>query len=162
MTIHRGTTFMYLQYSCPFIYHFLPNVWKTLYTTSMSIFVDVPYWQFYSTDTFISVCVSKALDLTTKSSLVFYQVPHSGSFTWAERSLITWTHVGWVWWMFQNLPFPVAQEVRDSSSGVTPCIVMKNDGVLHHQVLHAIPENIPVYYDLVPLQFWSRNAALVL
>ena len=30
--------------------------------------------------------------------------------------------------MFQNLPLPAAQEVRDSS-GVTLCIVMKNDQV---------------------------------
>ena len=36
--------------------------------------------------------------------------------------------------MFQNLPLPVPQEVHDSS-GVTPCIVMKNDGVLYQQVL---------------------------
>ena len=28
--------------------------------------------------------------------------------------------------MFQNLPLPAMQEVHDSS-GVTPCIVMKND-----------------------------------
>ena len=33
--------------------------------------------------------------------------------------------------MFENLPLPATQEVRDSSSGVTPCIVMKNDGVLY-------------------------------
>ena len=36
--------------------------------------------------------------------------------------------------MFQNLPLSAAQEVRDSSSGVTPCIIMKNDGVLYHQL----------------------------
>ena len=42
--------------------------------------------------------------------------------------------------MFQNLPLPAAQEVRDSSSGVIPCIVMKNNGVLYHQVLHAVPK----------------------
>ena len=35
--------------------------------------------------------------------------------------------------MFQNLSLPVTQEVRDSS-GVTPCIVMKKDVVLYHQV----------------------------
>ena len=35
--------------------------------------------------------------------------------------------------MFQNFPLPAMHEVRDSSSGVTPCIVMKNDGVLNHQ-----------------------------
>ena len=39
---------------------------------------------------------------------------------------------------------------------------MKNDKVLHHPVLHAVPKNILVYYDFVPLQFSSRNVALVL
>ena len=30
--------------------------------------------------------------------------------------------------MFQNLPLPGAQEIRESGSGVIPCIVTKNDG----------------------------------
>ena len=42
--------------------------------------------------------------------------------------------------MIQNLPLSAAQEVRDSSSGVTVCIVMKNDGVLYHQVSSFSPE----------------------
>ena len=42
--------------------------------------------------------------------------------------------------MFQNLPLPEAQEVRDSSSVVTPFIVMKNDGVLYHQVSSFSPK----------------------
>ena len=41
--IYRGTTFMYLEYSPPLIYHYLPNVWKASYTISTSIFVDVLY-----------------------------------------------------------------------------------------------------------------------
>ena len=43
--------------------------------------------------------------------------------------------------MFQNLPFPAAQEVRDSR-GVTPCIVMMNAGVLCHQVSSLSPESM--------------------
>ena len=62
--------------------------------------------------------------------------------------------------MFQNLPFPAAQEVLDCSSVVPPCIVMKNDGILYHQVLHSVPENILVYYDIVSLQCRSRNVAI--
>ena len=54
-----------------------------------------------------------------------------------------------------------AQEVHDSSSSVTPCIVMKNDEVLNHQVFHAVPEIIG-YYNNVLLQFSSKNVALVL
>ena len=54
------------------------------------------------------------------SSLELHRVPRSG-----EEIIITWTHIGWVRWMFQNFPLPVAQVVRDSS-GVTPCIVVKN------------------------------------
>ena len=38
---------------------------------------------------------------------------------------------------------------------------MKNDGVLHQQVLHAISENILVYYDIVPLQFKSRKGVVL-
>ena len=40
---HRGTTFMYLQYSYPLIYYLLPNVWKATFNISSSICVDVPY-----------------------------------------------------------------------------------------------------------------------
>ena len=64
--------------------------------------------------------------------------------------------------MFQDLPLPAAQEFRDSSSGVTLNIFMKNDGLLYHQVLHAVPESIFVYYNLVLPQFWSSNVAQVL
>ena len=113
--IHRGTTFMYLQYSRPLIYHIFLNVWNTSYTISASIFVDVPCWPSYSTDKLIS-CI----------------VPGSSQwfFHFAEELVISWTHIGWVLWIFQNLPLPAAQQVRDSS-GVTPCIVMTNDGVLY-------------------------------
>ena len=58
--------------------------------------------------------------------------------------VITWTYIGWVRWMLQNLPLPAAQEIRDSSSRVTPCIVMMNDGgsvppsVLVFSWVHAI------------------------
>ena len=78
------------------------------------------------------------------------------------------------------------------SNSVISCIAMKNDGVLLdlkisrmcntyfkwriycssgtssslyyscRHMFHALPENILVYYDIVPLQFWSRNVALVL
>ena len=37
------------------------------------------------------------------------------------------------------------QEVRDNNSSVTPCIVMKNDGVMYHQMLRGVPENILIY-----------------
>ena len=43
-----------------------------------------------------------------------------------EEIVIVWSHIRWVRWMFQNLPLPAAQEVRDSS-GVTPCIGIKKD-----------------------------------
>ena len=54
-------------------------------------------------------------------------------FNFGEKITIVWTLIGRVLWMNQNLPLPVVQEVRDSSD-VTSCIVMKNDGVLYHQV----------------------------
>ena len=112
-----------------------------------SIFVNIPYWLPYSMDKFIS-CVVPG--------------PSQWFFHFGKEILNAWTHTGWVRWMFHNLPLATMQEVHDSSSGVNPCIVMKNDGVLCHQMLHAVPNNILVYYDIVPLQFWSRNVALVL
>ena len=42
--------------------------------------------------------------------------------------------------MFQILPLSATQEDCDSSRGVAPCIVMKNDGVLCHQVSSFSPE----------------------
>ena len=39
-----------------------------------------------------------------------------------------------------DLPFPAAQEALESSSGVTPCFVMKNYGVLYRQVSHCHEE----------------------
>ena len=114
--IHRSKTFMYPQYSRPLIYHLLPNVWKVSYTISASIFV--PYWPPYSTDKFIS-CVVLG--------------PSQWFFHFGEEIVIAWTHIGWVQWMFQHLPLPAEQDVHDSS-GVTPYIVMKNDGVLYYQV----------------------------
>ena len=103
----------------------LPNVWKVSYTIRISIFVDVLYWQPYSTDKFISCVVTG---------------PSQWFFHFGEEIIIAWIHIGWERWMFQNLPLPVMQEVRDSSSSVTPCIVMKNDGVLYLQVLSVSPE----------------------
>ena len=59
--IHRGTTFMYLQYSRSLIYHVLQNIRKASYTISVSIFVDIQYWSPYSTDTFFSCVVPAPL-----------------------------------------------------------------------------------------------------
>ena len=75
------------------------------------------------------------------SSLVLYQVSPQWFFHFGEEIVITWTHIGWVRWMYQNLSLPAAQEVRDSSS-VIPCIVMKNDEVLYHQLSSFSPESI--------------------
>ena len=123
--IQRGKRFMYFQYNRSLIYHLLLNVWKVSYTISAPIFVDVPYWPPYSTES---------------SSPVLYRVPRSEFFT-GEEIVIAYTHNGWVRWMFQNLPLPAAQEVRDSS-GVTPCTVMKNVGVLYHQWMIQISSNV--------------------
>ena len=66
------------------------------------------------------------------SSLVLYRVPQSDSFTLVKRSK---SHglIGCVRWMFQNLPLPAEQGIRENSRDVTPCIVMKNDGILYHK-----------------------------
>ena len=46
------------------------------------------------------------------------------------------------------------------SCPVQPILPLGDMTMLHCHMLHAVPENILVYYDLVPLQFWSRNVAL--
>ena len=113
----------------PIIYHLLSNVSNVSYTISTSIFVDVPYWPPYSTDKFIS-CVVLG--------------PSQWFFHFGEEIVIAWTHIGWVWCMFNNPPLPVAQEFHTSSSGVTvtPCIFRKNDGVQYHQVSSFPPESM--------------------
>ena len=101
------------------IYHLLPNVWKASYAISASIFVDIPYWPPYSTDKLIYGVLSDT------SQWLFH---------FGEEIEIVWTHIRWLWWMFQNLPLPVAHKVPDSSSGAISCIAIKNDGVLYHEV----------------------------
>ena len=103
----------------PLIYHLLPNIWKATYTIKASIFVQVSYWPLYSMHKFIS-CVVPG--------------PLKWFFHFGDEIIIAWTHIGWVRWLFQNLPLPAAHAVRDSSSGVTTCIVMMNDGIMCHQV----------------------------
>ena len=102
---------LHIQYSCP--PYLLSNVWKASYSISASIFVRCSIWLLYSTDKFIS-CV-----VPSPSQWFF----HSG-----KEITIAWTHIGWLRWMFQNLPLPAVQEVHDySSSSVTPYITTKND-----------------------------------
>ena len=75
------------------------------------------------------------------SSHMLSRVPHSGSFTFGEEIVNAWTNIGWIRLIFQNLLLPAAQEFRDSSSDMTPCIVMKNDGFcttkFHHFLVSA-------------------------
>ena len=121
----QGTIFMYLHYSHPLIYHILPNVWKASNTISTSIFVDAPYWVPYSTENFISYILPD---------------PLQWFFHFGTDIVIAWTHIRWVWWMFQNLPLPEVYEACESS-GVTPCFVIMNDGVLYHQMSSFSPES---------------------
>ena len=91
----------------PVIYRLLLNVWKRHKPIARPSLLICFY------------CPIARISL----SLVLYWVPRSGSFT----SRRDHNRMGTLRWMFQNLPLPAAQEVRDSSSGVTRCIVMKND-----------------------------------
>ena len=106
--IHRIQHLCTFNIVTPLIYHLLPNVWKALYTISLSIFVDVLYWLPYSTDKFISCVVPGPLQW-------FF---HFGKEI--VIPLIPWIRIWWVWWMFQNLPLPAAQEVRPSDGDVKP------------------------------------------
>ena len=95
--------------------------------------------------------------------------PSHWFFHFCEENVIAWTHIRLVQWMFQNLPLPAAQEVRDSSSSVTPCTVIKKNGVLLHQEYlfslhhwtkmalpeHAVVSSLPWRYSVV--QYYSIN-----
>ena len=61
--IHRGTNLIcsFNMYAPPL--SLLSNVGKASYTMRASIFVDVPYWPFYSTDKFFSCVVSGSFTL---------------------------------------------------------------------------------------------------
>ena len=65
-------------------------------------------------------------------------------FHFGEEITIKWTQIGWVEWMLRNLPLPAVQEVSDSS-GVAPCIVMKNDEVLFYQMMSCPPESMQLW-----------------
>ena len=119
IVINKGATILKV------LYYLLSNFWKVSYTISTSIFVDVLYWLPYYMDKFI-FCVAP-----DSSKWLFH---------FGEEIVITWTHFGWVQWMLQNITLLAAQEVRDSNSCVTTCIVMKNDGVLYHQVSSFSPK----------------------
>ena len=95
--IHRGTTFMYLQYNHPpYLSPFANCLEVVVVHHQPSIFVDVLYWQSYSMDKFISCVVPGS------SQWFFY---------FGEEIVIAWTHIGWVRWMFQNLLLPTANAV---------------------------------------------------
>ena len=114
----------------PLIYHLLPNVWKASYTVSASIIVDVSFDHPVARISLISCVVPGPSQLFI----------HFG-----EEIAIAWTHIGCVRCVFQNPPLPAAQEVHDSRSSVTLCIVMKNDVVVYHQVSSFSPESMRLW-----------------
>ena len=111
----------YLQYRFPPYLSPFAKCLEGVATIIVYTFFDVSYWPPYSTE-------SESLDVVPGPSQWF--------FLFGEEIVIAWTHIGRVRWMFQNLPFPAAQEDRDSSKrgGVIPCIAMNNYEILYHQV----------------------------
>ena len=131
---------MYLQYSCPLIYHLLPNVWKASYTIRASIFVDILYRPSYSMDKFI-YCVVPG------SSHWFFQ--------FGEEIVIAWTHrVNTV-----NVP---KSPIDSSSRGQREqqrCDSLhcheERRGSIPPRVVTCFTQSLKafVYYDLAQLQF---------
>ena len=80
--------------------HLLPNVWKALYTISVSIFVKVPCWPPYDMDKFISYAV------TGPSHWFFY---------FGEEIIIAWTHIEWVLCVSES---PIASGTRSETAAV--------------------------------------------
>ena len=125
--IQKGTTCRFLQYSRP---------------------LSVNYSQLFGrhrTRSALPSLLMFRIDRTLTqigSSLELFRVARSVLSLWRKQIIIAWIGIRWVRWMFQNLPLPAAQEVRDSSSGVTPCIVMINDRLLYHQVSSFSPESM--------------------
>ena len=110
MAFFTGHNIKSLQYSrSPYLSLFAKCL-KASYSISEAISVHDPYWPPYRTDKFISRVV---------------QSPSQWFLHLCEQIVIAWIHIGWVRWKFQNLPLPVVQEVRDSSSGEITCIVVK-------------------------------------
>ena len=111
---------MYLQYSHPHLFITFAKCLEGVVHHQHIHLCWCSVLTSYSTDKFISSAVLG---------------PLQWFFHFGEEIIIAWTHIGWIQCMFQNLPLPEVQEVHDSSSGVmTLCIVMKNDGLLYHQI----------------------------
>ena len=60
-------------------------------------------------------------------------------FDFSEQVEVTWTHIRGVGRMFQYLPSPAAEKVPDNGSGVTPRIVVQDDGARRQQVWSLPP-----------------------
>ena len=127
--IHRLQHFCTFSIVSPLIYHLLQSVWKASYTISASIFFDVPYWPPYSMDKFISCVVPGPSQWFS----------HIG-----EEIVIAWTHIGWVRWMFQNLPSQY-KNLQEGQLGIfrgpnSQCACHKISGSTsapHQAVLHS-------------------------
>ena len=105
--IHRGATFMYLQYSrITLFFTFCQKYGKRRYTISASIFVDVPYWPHNSMDKFHLLCSTGSL------AVVFH---------FDEEIVITWTHIGWILWMFWNRGLQLAARGPPAALGQVLC-----------------------------------------
>ena len=127
--VHRGTTFMYLQYSRP-----PPPLFITFYQMfrrcrtpsarpSLLMFrIDRPTARISS-----SRVLYRSLPLVL--SLWQRDYNHKDSYRVSTKD-------------FPESPIAMAQEVHDSSTCLTPCIVMKNDGVLYHQESSFYPESM--------------------
>ena len=109
----NGSSSIYLTALCAGVQHLC--IFKIVARLIYHLFPNV--WKASYT-----ICASIFVDVPYCPSLVLYRVPRSGSFTFAKR-------------------FPAAQEVRESS-GVAPCIVMKNDRILYQQVSSFSPESM--------------------
>ena len=138
--IHRGTTFMYLQYNRPLFITFCQMFGRRRTPSAR------PSFLMFSIDRPIA---------RVNSSLVLYWVPQ----TLAKRS---WSHglISGEYGACSRISH--CQRRKRSVTAAVVWLLALSWRSMYHQVLHAVPENILVYYELVPLQFWSRNVALVL
>jgi hypothetical protein len=66
--------------------------------------------------------------------------PSQWFFHFGEKIIIAWTHIRWEWRLFRYLPSPAVKEICDNVGSMSPCIVMKDDGIRCQQVLSLSPE----------------------
>ena len=108
------------------MYHLLPNLWKALHTNSTSTSVDVQQLPPYSKNNRLSCC-----NVTLAVVLSFWQKDHNHMNSYRVSMAVV---------SVSPIASGAAKEIHDNVGSMSPCIVMKDDGIRCQQVLSLSPE----------------------